>query len=226
MKTKSHIVVGLDMATKKEKQGVAVGNISDGRIKVVSVGDGWILDRILNDYNPTLLAIDSPLGWPAAMHLALCGHRAGEKITASPDKVFQRATDEFIKDKFGKRPLQVGANLIARTAHAACELLGERKIPVRLKPGILKCLSAIEVYPAATLLAHNWSREDLLKSGNFVFQREGDQKRAEGNDDIFDACVCLLAARDFLLDKCYKPQKGDAEKAKIEGWIWVKQRDA
>ena len=158
---------------------MAISPIAALRLSRHSNGDGWILDQILNDYNPTLLAIDSPLGWPVAMHLALCGHRAGEKITASPDKVFQRATDEFIKDKFGKKPLEVGANLIARTAHAACELLGERKIPVRLKPGILKRLSAIEVYPAATLLAHNWSREDLLKSGNFVFQREGDQKRAD-----------------------------------------------
>ena len=246
MKTKPQIIVGLDMSANKKDQGVAVGEIwPGGRIELVKVGNGWIFAQILNDYKPTLLAIDAPLGWPVAMRAALCGHHVGENITIPPDKVFHRATDKFIKDKIGKKPFEVGAAWIARTAYAACKLLGKQEIPVLLKPGIPKCLSAIEVYPAATLLAYGWEREmlaqkmstkekervrrqekiDFLKEQSVVFHDMVEQKVLD-NNHFCDACVCLLAARDFLRGECYEPQGGILETdVEIEGWIWVKERD-
>ena len=249
-KTKPQIVVGLDMSTEPKKQGVALGEIwADGRIEVVKVDNGnvlkigEVLGEVLKNQSVLLLAIDSPLGWPLPMRPVLRGHRAGEKIAICPDKVFHRNTDEFIKENIGKRPLEVGANLIARTAHAACNLLGERGIPVLLGYGIPKCLSAIEVYPAATLCAHGWAwagqgqqskaekerekrrgKVTLLKKQGVVFQSGKVEEKALGDDDCCDACVCLLAARDFLRGECYEPSGADLEAAKVEGWIWVKRK--
>ena len=246
-------VVGLDMSTENNKQGVAVGkvDVSAGKIEVLAVGNGGKLEGFLDVYKPTLLAIDSPLGWPVCMRKALCNHRVGEKIDASRDRVFYRETDKFIKDKLcGINPFKVGADKIAQTAHAACELIGKggtlnngRGIPVLLSPRIPKGLSAIEVYPAATMFAHEWGKvegykgreasasekrqcivDKLSSEENFVFQN-GTRSRAENNADILDACVCLLAARDFLRGECCEPKEAKAKDAvKVEGWIWVRRK--
>ena len=254
MKAKTHIV-GLDMATGSNKQGVAVGMINaKGMVEVLRVGKGGELAKFLNKYSPALLAIDSPLGWPVSMREALCGHRAGEKITTLRNSVFRRKTDEFIGSKLsGINPLEVGADKIAKTAHAACELIGKggelndgRGIPVLLSPGVPERLSAIEVYPAATWFAHGWGKPTRYKGGkNKAEERKKREEMvrklrdkgsialspdakssAESDDDILDACICLLAARDFLDGECYTPKDANAEEAaKIEGWIWVKRGD-
>ncbi len=39
--------------------------------------------------------------------------------------------------------------------------------------------------------------------------------------DVLDSAVCLLAAKDFLKGNVYFPS--NLEKAKKEGWIWVKK---
>ena len=252
---KEIFAVGLDMSADKNKQGVAVGMISaDGGIEVLDAGKGWKLAGILNEYSPALLAIDSPLGWPVSMREALCGHRAGDKIDIPRDSAFRRETDEFIGCKLsGINPLEVGADKIAKTAHAACELIGKggelndgRGIPVLLSPGVPERLSAIEVYPAATWFAHGWGKPTRYKGGkNKAEERKKREEMvrklrdkgsialspdakssAESDDDILDACICLLAARDFLDGECYTPKEANAEEAaKIEGWIWVKRGD-
>lgn len=242
--SKIHIVVGLDMATVPNEQGVALGRIVDGHIEICKAGVGRILPGALESAPVCLLAIDSPLGWPASMREALCGHRAGGEILGSLGDVFRRATDSFVKREYGEiTPLEVGADKIAKTAHAACSLLAKRGIPVVLDSRKREGLSAIEVYPAATLCAHGWSREfregykkgkgarekrgkmvDELKKMSIVFQN-GTDEQARDNDDILDACICLLSARDFLDGDCYQPREADAvEAAKIEGWIWVKRK--
>jgi hypothetical protein len=39
-------------------------------------------------------------------------------------------------------------------------------------------------------------------------------------DDIFDACLCLLAASDFLAGRAIQPTNEGL--AAHEGWIWVR----
>ncbi len=81
-------------------------------------------------HSPVLLALDAPLGWPAALGVALAGHRAGGPLEHTPNRLFRRRTDDWVRSRFGKRPLEVGADLIARTAHAALALLeGLRQRP-------------------------------------------------------------------------------------------------
>jgi hypothetical protein len=43
------------------------------------------------------------------------------------------------------------------------------------------------------------------------------------NADVLDACVCVLAARDFLANEAAEP--GNPDLAKREGWIWCRRRD-
>jgi hypothetical protein len=74
--------------------------------------------------------------------------------------MFRRTTDLFIQARLGKRPLDVGVDRIARTAYAALRILGTLRvelgmpIPLAWAPADVSRVAAIEVYPAATLLAH------------------------------------------------------------------------
>ncbi|MFO8042020.1 MAG: DUF429 domain-containing protein [Alkalispirochaeta sp.] len=67
---------------------------------------------------PTLLCVDSPLGWPKRMAEALAVHVAGAGIDLSADELFRRVTDIDVRRRVGKTPLDVGADRIARTALA------------------------------------------------------------------------------------------------------------
>ena len=124
-----------------------------------------------------LLALDSPLGWPSTMGPVLSGHMAGEPMQPSEaflgaDRVgraanllFRRNTDRVVAEHV-KTPLDIGADKIARVAHATLCLLARvgvalnrepeprRKLSLAWDPGRVTDVGAIEVYPAATLHAH------------------------------------------------------------------------
>lgn len=153
-------------------------------------------------------------------------HRAGLPLAYDSDELFSRSTDMAIRRRLGKAPLEVGANLIARTAVAALSLLetlrqaSGRPIPLAWEITKPEPWRAIEVYPAATRIAHG-----ALDSGGSL---EGldelidcsvlpDELRA--NKDAVDACVCVLAAADFLRGRAVPPEDDDL--ALAEGWIWA-----
>ena len=156
-------IIGIDCATKPKKIGLAVSVYKNERpiIQDVVLGSkvessikemvrNWIIEA---DDIPTLLAMDAPLGWPVGMRTALNNHLAGNVVDVNPDLMFSRMTDSVVRKETGKRPLEVGANLIARTAHAALRLLNDirmvtgKEIPLKwdLEPWI--GVQAIEVYP-------------------------------------------------------------------------------
>ena len=122
--------------------------------------------------------------------------------------------------------MEVGANLIARTAHAALTLIAE--LSERLKTEIdLAWLSnwpgriaAIEVYPAATRITLGVPRG----SGSLVgFERRVryDGGAAPASKDARDAVVCAIAAAEFLAGRAIAPTNGQEAQAKQEGWIWA-----
>lgn len=176
---------------------------------------------------PVLLAMDAPLGWPLALGAALLPHKAGESIPVGADDLFHRHTDTVIQQRLSKRPLEVGANLIARTAHAALGLLGRLRrltgleIPLAWDPMRLDRISAIEVYPAATRIGRaapggpgslEGLEQDLLLP---------ESRALEASPDARDAVVCALAGADFLRGLCLPPD--DMALAQKEGWIWVRR---
>lgn len=250
-------IIGIDCATKPKLHGLARG-YWDGRIARVldarspgkdtteAIVSSWIREHS----GKTLLALDAPLGWPKPLHTMLAQHKAGEALNATANELFQRHTDGEVFVHHGKRPLDVGADRIARTAHAALAMLGAirqatgESIPLAWERDDLPAVSVIEVYPAATLKARavEGIRKDAWKEwtaasgaapatqspATGVLHKLRDALVVEGggdaidrNSDIFDAALCVLAGADFLAGECAKP--ADRALAETEGWIWVKR---
>lgn len=247
-------IIGVDCSTDDRKTGIAlaVGDSDGLRLLDVTVGKDRPTPFILSEWltgseDAALLAIDAPLGWPRPLSTSLESHSAGSEIDTPPDAMFRRATDLFIKDHI-KKPLDVGADRIARTAHAALRLLGRLRgdlgvaIPLAWSPADVTDHAVIEVYPAATLTAHEIPPSGRKPSG-FSLPGYKDKERVRqrreivdalrermtiekrhvdalcSNDDLLDATVCVLAARDFLSGRAVPPT--DRCLAEREGWIWT-----
>ena len=127
-----------------------------------------IISKWIKASDKVLLAFDAPLGWPDAMGNSLVIHQAGQEISSPANKLFRRCTDDEIYNRFRIRPLEVGANLSARTAGAALRLLGELRnrtgceIPLAWDASPQNGISVIEVYPAATLLARGNTNSKVI----------------------------------------------------------------
>lgn len=240
-------LIGIDCATEDARIGLAHG-IADGpNLHVLDARQcsrdqptiqtiaQWITTR---QHPQTLLAIDAPLGWPAALGRALVGHQAGDAIGVDAHDLFRRETDRFIKRTLGKQPLDVGADRIARTAHAALGLLGELRqrlgnvIPLAWTPTLTDPISAIEVYPAATLVGRGCrstgyknaeqapQRREIISALHSDGLKLPDLPVLAQSADALDAALCIVAAHDFLLGQAMAPS--NIELAKLEGWIWAR----
>ena len=190
--------------------------------------------------HPALLAIDAPLGWPADLGSQLATHQAGDPLSVPPNTLFRRETDRHIWQRTGKLPLDVGADRIARTAHAALSLLTDLRqltgqpIPLAWQPNTLPPLSAIEVYPAGTLKilfapkkvpsykgkGNENGRIAILNQLKNYATLPTATNLPQSNDDALDAALCVLAGADFLRGLTEPPK--NFSQAQKEGWIWVR----
>lgn len=238
-------LIGIDCAAAARNTGLALGYYSDGqillsRVTVASVNhppaqivSGWLADSL-----PTILAFDAPLGWPMQMGEELSGHSAGQFLEVDEKHFFCRLTDRIVEEQLGKRPLEVGANLIARTALAALRLLNDLRrisgqaIPLDWIGEETDQITAIEVYPAATLVScreailgfhrkNSTDRLEMLYNLGITVDNEEDTDLIRRDLNAFDAVVCLRSAADFLQGNCIRVT--DVERALREGWIWVKE---
>ena len=157
-------VIGIDCATDVKSTGLSIGiyNNCKMELKETRIGckNSSIAETLYSWITPeedVLLAIDAPLGWPASLGQALNKHSAGQAIDVDSNDLFRRETDKFIKKMFGKQPLDVGADRIARTAYSALKIIKElslltgESIKLAWDNLNLKGIFAIEVYPAVTL---------------------------------------------------------------------------
>jgi len=235
-------IIGIDCAVDPKKRGVAVGRF-DGTYCTISLPDiagtnaeiASVVSKCVQETQQVLIAIDAPLGWPTSLGTSLANHRAGDPLLEVSNNLFRRTTDQFIKLTIGQQPLDVGADRIARTAHAALEILGAvgTPIPLAWDSSFTGC-AAIEVYPAATLKAcglpssgykekrQETTRREITAGLRQWLQVPAQIESALDNADILDAIVCVLAGLDFLRGEAYHPPKDTP--AKKEGWIWVRQR--
>ncbi|MEM9491348.1 MAG: DUF429 domain-containing protein [Myxococcota bacterium] len=244
------VIIGIDCATDPKRIGIAAARRTQkGRCTVHSIGLGSdgppLVERIAElcqSHDRALLAMDAPLGWPHDLGRVLHNHSAGQPIAVTANHLFRRATDRMIHERYGKLPLEVGADRIARTALAALDLLGQigaqldRRGQLAWSPALTPGLSAIEVYPAATLLAH-WNYRQRYKRAEDRDARQAllghlaqhlslpqDCSRAIDNADILDAILCVLAGHDFLSGRALAPPPSQRDLARHEGWIWVAER--
>lgn len=233
------VVIGIDCATVSKKVGLACGISRAGGVTIEEVrcGGPGTIDTIAQwiGGSDALLALDAPLGWPGSMGTALAGHQAGRALDSAI--TFDRETDRVVYRIIGKKPLDVGADRIARTAAAALTLLEQlrqrlgREIPLAWSRDTLHA-AAIEVYPAATLRAHgipsaDYKRKTQTMQRSLILDRLGELvdfhagiPRAITNADQLDAVVCVLAGHDFQHGPVLQPD--DVGLAEKEGWIWVR----
>lgn len=238
-------IIGIDCATVAPKVGIARARRETGRWRLIDVARGSASDppaaRIaswLDEDSSALLALDAPLGWPAPLSRELVHHVAGTAIHTPADEMFSRATDRFVKRVFGKRPLEVGAARIARTARAALLLLDEvrratgRDVPLTWTPDETADVAAIEVYPAVTRKVHLEAsrvapsgdrRTDSLAIIGRTLVGHDAHSLADATWDELDAALCVVAGIDFLAGSAAPPE--DPGLAKREGWIWVRRPD-
>lgn len=238
-------VIGIDCATDPKKVGLALCTMTKGapRIHEVTTGKTWpAIDAQVASWatTPTLLALDAPLGWPAPLGESLHTHRAGDALHHPPNAMFRRATDDAVAHRLGKRPLDVGADRIARTAHVALTFLARLRttldapIPLAWEPAPIETVAAIEVYPAGTLAARHLPRSGYKGSGapasslrrqltaEIAKQVSLDARATElmvHTDHALDAVLCVCAGLDFLTGHAVQPE--DLSLAKREGSIWV-----
>ena len=239
-------IIGLDCATREAKMAVARGSLVSGTVSVneilIGSAHSFLIDPIMRWITASqrvLLAFDAPLGWPAGLAEALIRHRAGDPIRQQPHTLFRRYTDQVVRKRLGKQPLDVGADRIARTALSALIFLKElrqrtgKKIPLAWSEKFPGRIAAIEVYPAGTLAAYHQSstgykgkkgkkaREKLIYFINREIDIEIDHGILFENDHALDAALCVLAGADFGRGACIQPD--DRSLAKKEGWIWVRK---
>jgi predicted nuclease with RNAse H fold len=226
-------LLGIDCATDPRKTGLTLGELGDGVVTIsrcticakkhppAALASEW-LDRC----DSVLIALDAPLGWPRALGARLQSHRAGAVLGREANELFRRATDDEIYGRLGKRMLDVGADRIARTAVAALELLdclrreAGRPIPLAWAPNGDATWRAIEVYPAATRIAHGAADHGgSLEGLGDLLDCSTVEPAVLASKDAVDACVCALAAADFLLGRAVAPPH--LETALVEGWIWA-----
>lgn len=237
-------VIGIDCATVPANVGLARARHEDGGWRLTDAlvasparPPAAVVADWLRDDPHVLLALDAPLGWPATLGPTLAPHRAGDPIAAPIETLFNRVTDRALQARTGKRPLEVGADRIARTAWAALDLLARlraatgRPIPLAWAPDGIDLPAAIEVYPAGTLITHGlpsrgykdpasapraaigaWLGARLDLAGLDLTMESG---------HALDAVLCVAAGLDFLAGAALGPD--DPEVARREGWIWVKK---
>jgi predicted RNase H-like nuclease len=224
-------IIGIDCATQANKVGLARGFVKKNSLiidKVLkprskeSVSDivtNWIIPEI-----KTLLAIDAPLGWPKSLGEELIHHSAGNSLNTESNRLFRRDTDKFIKEHVGKQSLDVGADRIARTAHAALKILSEVsedincEIPLAWNAELNSNISVIEVYPAATLKMCGYRSDGYKKKENIEQRKEIlkaiskdvtfnlDTSLMVEDDDVLDAAICVLSGFYFASNQCFEPE--------------------
>jgi predicted RNase H-like nuclease len=237
-------IIGVDCATDPKNVGLACGIWQEGKLRITDVTDGqahapeetiwaWILRSEV-----CLLGLDAPLGWPQNFGRTLAEHGAGTPLRKEANQFFRRETDRFVQRTFGKTPLDIGADRIARTALSALQLLDALSkktgmaIPLAWDANFAK-LAVIEVYPAGTLRAgnvpssaykrpeHVETRAQLLSWLANEADLPEDLSLPLEDPDALDAMICVLAGADFLAGKAYPPS--DLPLARKEGWIWIRR---
>lgn len=232
------LIIGLDFSVDKEKRKTFAVCLRDKELdrvvdtKTSNLDNQSLSCRLLEltkNWEEIILAIDSPMGWPANMSRDLKNHIAGTKLQNEPresrQNYFRRTTDKFIQRALSQTPLSIGADKIASMAFDALEIMDNInwKFQLDVGYGIESNYKVIEVYPSATIA-------DRLKNKPKISGKKSDYGVRErifnsiievpgstiskdflsgfdvlSSDHLFDAFLCLMTGIDYVKEKLYRP---------------------
>jgi hypothetical protein len=256
----SRWILGYDCAVQDKNSGLA-----RGRVETTPHGTSlWleesvagkdepvieVLLRWLDLAEPVVLAIDAPLGWPAALGDLLAGHQAGAPLDSEADRLFRRETDRVVRRLVGRQTLDVGADRIARTAHRALDVLSAlrersgRSLTVAVTGADAAAFgdvaptatdAVIEAYPAGWLEATSrrtpgYRSDAALRRRLFDSMWAGRSACSEEavcrNPHVFDATLCLCVGHSFMRGACVPPEEEEVSESLVrrEGWICLPRR--
>lgn len=169
-----------------------------------------------------VLAIDTPLGWPAAFRRLLDGEVPGDKIIseARSNPMLLRADERALCEE-GFKPLSSLTDRIGSQSTKGLYLLGRYNFRTQSR-GVWNNgrWKAIETYPSVVATS---------KTARFHFRRLKRQtlfleKASKGNHvraDVSDALWCALQAAmfEFRVLQVIRPTTRDPL-VRAEGWIW------
>lgn len=247
-------IIGIDCAVEEKKTGLAQLYFNGEAIRLlkaekgsrtkpaVAVIEDWI-EEATQQGSKVLLCFDAPLGWPKHFGESLNRHQAGTELQGDIDSFFRRRTDNVVHQLLGKRPLDVTASFIARTAFRALKMIGslqgkfgsvEFVWDIRRLEGI----GCIEVYPAAWLRSEGISHEKYKQQSSVrrdivnelqkqISMDPGQKEKLIASDHVLDALLSGLNGVDFAENRCISPDEMNVEENTLltEGWIWVKPGD-
>ena len=242
-------LIGVHCASRESKLGLVRGDLhADGRLEITRATLGTAgespaqtIASWLGKAKQHIVALDAPLGWPTELGRYLVAHRAGDPIAAPDDVLFHRHTAGFVQAATGRRPPAVAADAVAHTSRAALGLLVEvRALPraPRLSMAWEQGVDSgvVEVFPAGTLAVRKLPstgyrantqparirRGEILEGIKSELEMDIRRDLLTENPDIFDALMCVIAGADFVRGQCQIPP--EPERARREGWIWVRLR--
>lgn len=230
---------GLDMSTNPAKTAAVRLAWTDGRAtvdRVVHPLPAVKIPDLIADHHHDWWAVDVPFGWPDAFvdlmhqrhHQPLAPHAVPPNTdweTWRRATVARRATDQFLVEDLGQRPLPASFDKLGATA-AAWSLIEGRLAATGItidRSGATGTI--IETYPKAALVAWgDTTRGKITLDGLqrlFPYLDATAHPTAMANDDVRDALICALVARARALDLTDLPGDHQLDRARREGWIHV-----
>ena len=233
---------GVDLAADPARTGIAVIREEPGRVVVERVDLGATDDDVLAVVRDAHRAgIDVPFGWPSPFVDYICAQATGQ-VTAPPStdpawrrSMAQRTTDLHVRSRTGLIPLSVSTDRIAYPA-LRWAALESRLLDAGLDVPRDGSGRACEVYPAAALarwgLPHRGYKgsKNAIHRHNLVtrlvkhlpwFEWSGHESMCRADDNVLDAVVAALVAREVDLGSCEPSPPELASVVAREGWVWL-----
>jgi hypothetical protein len=238
--------IGIDLSAQPRETACCVLEWNASRARVVHLAGGFdnaaVLD-LLERWQPTKVAIDSPFGWPLEFTRTIAAFTESGEWPDTDDRrpLLFRTTDLVVREVTGTDPLSVSSNLLAICAMRCARLLtqlAEGQALDRTGAGRL-----VEVYPAAAL--RQWGLDPRGYKGAKVEKVERRRELVlafasataawleldaqtvellQASDHYLDALVSAVVGRAVEIGLTEPIPTEHAEAASAEGWIHLPVR--
>jgi hypothetical protein len=251
------VTLGIDLASQPRDTAICLVAWSAGGAEVTALHRGRdARQRPLDDERlvaamsgedgaprPAKIAIDAPLGWPVDFVRGVADPAKWPvEIGAKRDRVERRATDVWVHEQTGKRPLSVTADWVAYPAMRGAGILahwmaetGETIDRSGVRGRVCEAypdpaIRCFDLWPPAPITPRQSYKGDardvrtaildaLATRAPWLALSDDHRERCIESDDCLDALLCALVARAAKKGATTKPPGKLADEARVEGWI-------